>query len=242
MKYNREDDDDNSSLKSKNEDNNNESDSDSYPTDLRKVVNQINEKEEKKNNYLNRKRNLEEGEENQPERYDVNSGKLLTDFVPDEKELYDILNNKENIYISIITEEEMNKKIKNKNAFNYNKFKKKNKISENVLSFEDLLNYLDEITEKGQKQNKIEDKEIQKYNKEQIEYQKTNDKEDDDFYDINKIDFDKYNYYEHTQNEILNKKMESGKILKNNFVKANKKTLDNNERNELKNIFDILDL
>ena len=99
MKYNKEDDDDNSSIKSKNEDNINESDSDSYPTDLRKVVNQINEKEEKKNNYLNRKRNLEEGEENQPERYDVNSGILLNDFEPDEKELYDILNNKENIYI-----------------------------------------------------------------------------------------------------------------------------------------------
>ena len=66
-------------------------------------------KEKKKNDYLNRKRNLEEGDGNQPERYDINSGKLLTDFVPDEKELYDILNNKDNIYISIITEEEIKK-------------------------------------------------------------------------------------------------------------------------------------
>ncbi len=38
MKYNIEDYDDNSSLKTKNEDNNNESDSDSYPTDLRKIL------------------------------------------------------------------------------------------------------------------------------------------------------------------------------------------------------------
>ena len=245
MKYNKEEDDDNSSIKSKNDENNNESESDSYPNDLRKVVEQINQKEEKKNKYLNHKRYFEE-DEYKPEKYNLNTGKLEKEFVYDKEDLYDILNNKNNIYITkIISEDEMKEKMKNnKNIFNYNEFKKKNKIKEDLLNFEDLLNYLDENTEKGKVKNEKIMKEIKENDDEQNNQNNilNYNNDDDYFYDINKIDDQNNNYDDYIENENLNKKIECGKILKNTFVKGNKKILDINDRKKLKDIIQTLDL
>jgi len=243
MKYNKEEDDDNSSLKSKN-DENIESESDSYPKDLRKVVEQINQKEEKKNKYLNNKRYFEE-EENKPEKYNVNTGELASDFLTDKEELYDILNSTDNIYVSIISEDEMKEKRKNnKNIFNYNEFKKKNNVKEPILNLEDLLNYLDKNTQKGQKKEKF--MEENKQNEDEQIYNQNNNfnnnYDDDYFYDINKIDDQNINYEENIKNEKLYKKIECGKILKNSFVKCNKKILNINERKQLKDIINTLDL